>query len=123
MTKFEVEGLTLAVFKMEQMLGFYGNVFGIELTAQEMFGAKLYTGNFDYLKLLFCPAEIAGNEAKQNRHQFDIIVFDLEEMLSKVVEFGGEIIGDVLEDENFKRVGIYDPDRNSIVLKEWKQDD
>lgn len=123
MTKFEIEGITLAVFKIEQMLEFYANVFGIEFTAQEMFGATLYTGNFDYLKLLFCPAEIARNEARQNRHQFDIIVFDLEKMLSKVVEFGGEIIGDVLEDENFKRVGIYDPDRNSMVLKEWKQND
>ena len=119
MQKFEVVGLTLAVFKMEQMLEFYRNVFEIEFTAQEMFGTTLYAGNFDHLKLLLCPAEIAGNDAQQNRHQLEIIVFDFEVILKMIVKFGGEIIGEIVEDENFKSIGIYDPDRNSMVLKEW----
>lgn len=86
-----------------------------------MYGATLYAGNFDYLKLFLCPAEIARNEARQNRHQFDIIVFDLEEILERVLKFGGEVIGKATEDEDFKSVGIYDPDRNSMVLNEWKK--
>lgn len=88
-----------------------------------MFGTTLHSGNFDNLKLLFCPAEIAGNEARQNRHQFDIIVFDLAERLEKVIEFGGEVFGEFAEDETFKSVRLYDPDRNSIILKECKHDD
>lgn len=66
-------------------------------------------------------AEIAKNEAQQNRHQFDIIVFNLAEMIEKVVEFGGEVIGVIAENEDFKSVGIFDPDRNSLVLKEWSK--
>ena len=33
-------------------------------------------GAFD---LLFCPAELAGITADQNRHQFDIVIPDIEQ--------------------------------------------
>lgn len=121
MTKFEVEGLTLEVFKMDEMLAFYTNVFNIHFKVQEMYGVNLYAGNFDHLKLLLCPAELAQNKAKQNRHQFDIIVFDLEAILERVLDFGGEMIGAISETNDFKSVGIYDPDQNSMVLKEWQE--
>lgn len=118
-----IEGMTLAVFKMQRMIAFYANVFGVEFEEKEMLGASIYRATFDHFNLMFCPADIAGINAGQNRHQFDIIVYDLEKTLKKAVEFGGEIIGEIAETESCKCVGIYDPDKNSMVLKERKQDD
>ena len=74
MKKIEVEGMTIAVSDMNSMLDFYRALFHVEFTAKEMYGSTLYSGNLGQLQLLFCPAEIAQNTAKQNRHQLDIIV-------------------------------------------------
>ncbi len=120
MTNYQITGLTIAVTNMESMLDFYTHIFDIQFVEKEMFGARLYSGQWGGIELLFCPAEIAQNTAKQNRHQFDILVPDLKQLISQSQEYGGQVIGEPLEDEESIRVGIYDPDQNSIVFKQLK---
>ncbi len=118
---YEIEGMTMAVTNMEQMLAFYSNTFNIQFAEKEMYGSKLYSGVWGGLKLLFCPAEIAGNTAVQNRHQFDIVVSDLEKVIELTKKYGGKLMGEIAEDEHYRNIGIYDPDKNSILFKQKKK--
>ena len=115
---YTLEGMTIAVTNMDPMLEFYSHVFQIQFEEKDMFGAKLYAGNWGGLKLLLCPAELAGNTATQNRHQFDIRVGDLEKTLEIMIQYGGKPMGEIQEGETGRSVGVYDPDHNSMVLKE-----
>ena len=115
---YKVEGMTVAVTKMEEMLSFYSNVFEMKFEEQEMFNSKLYSSRWGDLELLFCPAELAQNKAKQNRHQFDVVVDDLEKVIKIAKKYGGKLMGEVQNEEPWKSVGIYDPDNNSILFKE-----
>jgi len=119
--KYHIEGLTLAVTHMEEMLSFYKAVFNLEFEAQEMHGFTLYKTQWADLSLLFCPASLAQNTATQNRHQFDIIVSDLEAVMATAKANHGELMQEPAEMEGVKSVGIYDPDRNSMVFKQLPQ--
>lgn len=118
--KYTISGLTLAITHMDAMLGFYSQVFQIQFEEEQMFGTILYSGNWGGLNLLFCPAELAGNTATENRHQFDIIVPDLSQTIAEALLHGGMQLGEISEDENTLRVGMYDPDKNTIVFKQLK---
>jgi len=115
---FEIEGLTIAVTNMDAMKAFYGKLFNIEWQTQNIDKYTLYSGEWGGLKLLLCPAILAQNEATQNRHQFDILVENLDRTLLEITENGGAKMGEVVQYENFYSVGIYDPDQNSLVLKQ-----
>lgn len=117
---YEIEGLTVAINDMPRMLTFYKNVFDIDFAERNEFGTKLYSGKWANLTLLFCPAEVAQNKATQNKHQFDIVVKGLDDWIRKCQDNGGVTIGEVSNQKSFRSIGIYDPDRNTIVLKEYK---
>lgn len=118
--QYQIEGMTIAITKMDEMLAFYSAVFQISFEEKDMFNTNLYAGKWGNLNLLFCPANIAKNTATQNRHQFDIVVSDLAIIVDLVSKNGGELMGEIAEGDNELSVGIYDPDRNSILLKEYK---
>ncbi|MEO1049938.1 MAG: VOC family protein [Bacteroidota bacterium] len=115
---YNIEGLTIAVSDMQAMLAFYRHVFGIQFEEQEMYGMKLYSGQWECLKLLLCPAELADVKVDQNRHQFDIIVEDVDAMVKKAVSVGGSQFGGEQTTANEKVIAVKDPDDNSIVLKQ-----
>ncbi len=118
---YEIEGMTMAITEMDSMLKFYSNIFNIHFTEKEMYGSKLYSGTWGGLNLLFCPAEIAGNTAEQNRHQFDIVVPELPKLVQLVIQNGGTLMGEIVEDDQSLSVGVYDPDKNSILFKQLKE--
>ena len=115
-----LKGMTIAVTNMNAMLTFYHQVLGIEFSEQELFGRQLYTGKWGTLELLFCPADLAQNTAKQNRHQFDIVVPDLQHVIQLVTANGGSLMSEPVEKEGEWSVGVYDPDQNSMVIKQLK---
>lgn len=115
---YKIEGMTIAINNMSSMLKFYKNVFRIDFTAQSEFGTQLYSGRWTNLTVLFCPAEVAQNTATQNKHQFEIVVQNLDDWILKCKNNGGETIGEITVQKKFRSIGIYDPDRNTIVLKE-----
>lgn len=117
----KIEGITIAVVDIAEMLNFYQNVFGIKFEELNMHNSKLYIGKWDNLNLLFCPAEIAGNSAEQNRHQLDMVVSDLKKTIKTIKAFGGFLLDKIQEDENSLSLGIYDPDQNSIQFKQYKK--
>ncbi len=108
----------MAITDMDAMVKFYESVFDVRFAAHEMYGATLYQGGWIGLNLLFCPREIAQNTAEQNRHQFDIIVDDLDAVIEMVNSSGGEMMGEIAIQSDQKVASIKDPDGNSIVLKQ-----
>ena len=115
---YQIEGLTLAVNRMDEMLSFYKAVFNLEFDEMEMHGFKLYQTKWGDLSLLFCPAQLAQNTATQNRHQFDIIVSDLDAVIDAAKANHGELMHEPTETGGVKSVGVYYPDRNSMVFKQ-----
>ena len=115
---YQLEGMTIAVTHMQNMINFYRAVFNIEFTESQMGDFTLYQGQWGKLKLLLCPAELAGNTAVQNRHQLDIIVPNLEKSMNTALAHGGKSMGEIAISKDLKSVGIYDPDNNSLVFKE-----
>lgn len=118
---YRIEGMTIAIKNMAQMLDFYSNTFAIQFSEKALMGAKLYEGVWGGLSLLFCPATLAKNTAEQNRHQFDIVVPDLQKVIEITKKHGGRPMSEIVEDEHAYRVGIYDPDNNSILFKQLKK--
>ena len=116
---FKIEGMTIAVSNMQAMLLFYRKVFNIDFNELDMYNSKLYSSQWCGINLLFCPAEIASNTADQNRHQLDILVPDLNQLLILVKKYGGEVMADIIEEDNVISVGVYDPDKNSILFKQY----
>lgn len=113
-----IKGFTMAVFNMDAMIQFYNHVFGINFKKENMFDTVLYKCHWGGLDVLFCPAELANNSSDQNRHQFDIIVDNIEEAVKQVIMNEGKLISKIKQGENYISVGIKDPDNNSIVLKQ-----
>lgn len=118
MTK--ITGFTLAIINMNKMLTFYIDVFEIQFTPTVISGFTVYHGDWNGIDIQFCPAELAKNTAKQNRHQLTIEVNNLKELANMIEEKGGKIIGEIIDGEKEISVGIYDPDGNSLVLKQLK---
>ena len=118
--KYAITGMTIAVTNMEAMLAFYTNVFDIDFTPSDMYNTKLYAGYWAGFNVLFCPAHIAQIFAAQNRHQLEIQVSNIEQAVQLAIQHGGAKMGEVFENEVSKSIGIYDPDRNTILLKEVK---
>ncbi|MEM1405360.1 MAG: VOC family protein [Bacteroidota bacterium] len=114
--EYSIKGITLAVREMNKMLSFYKNVFGVSFKKQQINGTTLYAGIWAGMHLLLCPAELAGNTALQNRHQFDLLVKNFDVFISLCTQYGGKLMGEVQEEDGVKKVGIYDPDNNSIVI-------
>ena len=116
-----VTGFTLAVTHIQQMVGFYTHVFSISFEAKELYGGTLYFGDWEGIEICLCPASIAKNTIKQNRHQLDVLVENILETKGLVERYGGGSMGAVEEVQNTISMGIYDPDNNSLVIKQVKK--
>ena len=116
--QYEVSGLTIAADSMELMLDFYTNVFDIKFVELNKMNTILYQGNWGNLLLLLCPAEIVEVNAKQNRHQFNLDVNDIDKAVELVLANGGTTKKHEKQTPGIRAVTVYDPDRNSIVLRE-----
>lgn len=109
-----IERITLATTDMTAMVEFYNTVFGSGLEPIDS-PDSFHLGSLCGISLLMCPNEIADVDARQNRHQFKISVPDMDTALDAVMDAGGVVITDGIQ--NDRRVaGISDPDGNTYEL-------
>ena len=116
--KYKIQGITMSITNMQPMLDFYINVFNMTFVEKKINGNYLYSTTWNDLDLLFCPAELTQVQVNQNRHQIDVIVDDIQKVINFALSHGGQMMGKIVENENSKSVGIYDPDGNSILFVE-----
>lgn len=102
----------------DRMVQFYNNVFNADLSPIQVQDFTFYKGSFGMLELLFCPNEMLKIKAEKNNIQLIVQVNDLEEVLQKVIQFGGKQVQDISKSVNGAVVGISDPDGNTIEIVE-----
>ncbi len=110
----KISQVTIAVNNIEKMAEFYGNVFSTELESFEAMNSKFYTGIIAGIFTMFCPNSIAGVSAEQNRHQFDYLVEDLDEVIKIALSSHGTLKEEISVNEKEKVGTIIDPDGNTI---------
>ena len=116
---FQISSIAMAAEHIDAMVKFYGEVFATTFTPFDAGGMNIYQGNLFGITTLIVPNAIAGVEAKQSRHQFELRVKDMEAMKKRATESGGS----VREEQNeggMHSATILDPDGNTIVFIEQK---
>lgn len=103
---------------MPEMVNFYHLLLNTELKPVEMFGSTLYSGEGDIFDILLCPKEIAGNSSTQNRYQLHFEIDRLDRTVEILLANGGTLLNEKTEHGGYFEVGIYDPDMNSMVLRQ-----
>jgi len=115
-----IEGMSMAITNVQPMLDFYSHIFNISFEKRQGFDTVMYFAKWRGLKLLFVPVQLAGEEGAlvQNKHQFDIIVPDMDQLISRVNRYGGKITGALIDDGIQKTVHAKDPDGNTFIFKQ-----
>lgn len=106
--------ITLACTDIQKMINFYSSVFNSEFIEHQFPRFKMFSAKIEEINFLFCPNEIAGVEAKQNRHQFDYECEDIKSIMKIALENDGEIHSDLQENTDELFAAIFDPDGNTI---------
>ncbi|MGJ3240707.1 MAG: VOC family protein [Anaerolineae bacterium] len=114
----QLDKFTIAVTDMTAMVAFYNAVFDAEL--KSIPDSPFFAGKIAGVDLLFCPNEIAQVVAEKNRIQMLFTVGDVEAVVASAAKHGGGDYGDRHETDTLIGWGIYDPDGNSIELRELK---
>lgn len=110
--------IIIACFNLEDMVLFYHNVFDIYVKEVQIPKGKIYEGQIDDLKIIFCAASIAGITAKDNRHQLTFQIDDVKSSIEKIKQFGGSLMNELQKADNCLQIAIRDVDGNSIILME-----
>lgn len=105
--------ITVACNDISAMTVFYSSVFNVEFDEHD-FGFKVYSTKIGDINFLFCPNDIAGVEAKQNRHQFDYITNEIEKIIERGLASGGSIHSELLKTDTESTVTLFDPDGNTM---------
>jgi len=115
-----IEGMSMAIQNVQSMLDFYSHIFNIKFEKRQGFDTVMYFAKWRGLKLLFVPDVLAGEEGAivQNKHQFDVIVQDIDQLISRVNRYGGKITGALIDDGIQKTVHAKDPDGNTFIFKQ-----
>jgi predicted enzyme related to lactoylglutathione lyase len=111
----ELDRITIAITQMDAMVAFYNGLFDAGLQPLEpMNGFQFYGGKLAGIDLLFCPNEIAGVVAEQNRHQFRFVVDDVDALRLKASQLGGGMLDDGRVTTTSKSGSVSDPEGNTI---------
>ncbi len=113
-----ITGITLATYSHMKMKDFYEKVFDIRFTKRAVQGYTLYNGSLGQVNFELCPAELAGNNTTQNRHQLTVDTEDLSRTIDLVRAQGGSVENEIAMYEGRLMAVIADPDQNSIILRQ-----
>ncbi|MEO8513490.1 MAG: VOC family protein [Ignavibacteria bacterium] len=111
---FKLSQVTIAVTNVKKMAEFYNSVFGTRLNEFEAMGSKFYSGTIAGVNMMLCPNTIAGVTAEQNRHQFDYITEDINEVVKNALGSHGTLKDSISVNDLEKLVTVIDPDGNTI---------
>ena len=111
-----IDKIVIAVGDLDKMGFFYSAVFGVKLNDVDVGNAKMKTGLWGTMEFLLCPKELAGIKANQNTIQLRFVVKDIDLVLKRAKETGGQIITNIQSTHGVKTAAVRDPDGNSIEL-------
>lgn len=117
----QLQQITMAINDMPAMVNFYNAVFESNLVPVESpmengDSPQFYKGQFLGIDLLFCPNSLLNIQAERNRHQFHMIVEDVDVLVAAAKRTGGWEFTETVVQDNAKIASVSDPDGNSVVL-------
>lgn len=113
MASFKLLKVTVACTNISAMTEFYSKVFNAKFEEHD-FGFKMYSTKIGDISFLFCPNNIAEVKAEQNRHQFDYITDNINEIIENALSSGGSLHSELLKTETESTVTLFDPDGNTM---------
>ena len=114
--KYHMQSIAMRVSRMEAMLAFYTEAFGIEFREVITGPFKSQFGELDGLTLKFVPIRDEVNFDGYAVHQMGLSVPDLEQVISLATQHGGRQEGEIIVNENGAHAAVRDPDGNTIEL-------
>lgn len=108
----ELVELSLAATDVPAMVRFYDTLFDAGLQPYQASGATFHRGELHGVRFVLAPNDLAGVDARQNRHQFVYAVTDLNAFLARVTEAGGTV-----RDSTGTVATVLDPDGNTLVVQ------
>lgn len=109
-----IERIVLAATDVLAMVEFYNRVFASGLEPLGDPGA-FYLGDFVGIELLICPNSVAEVDASQNRHQFRVVVANVDSTIRAALASGGTS-GDDDAHDGRRVASISDPDGNTYEI-------
>jgi len=113
MSAFKLLKITVACTDISAMTAFYSKVFNVKFQEHDL-GFKMYSAKIGDISFLFCPNDIAGVKAEQNRHQFDYLTDNIQEVIENALITGGSIHSELLKAGTESTVTLFDPDGNTM---------
>lgn len=115
----EIDNVTIAANKLDEMVVFYNAVVDAQLSQYEPFPNFMsFRGKLGNLDFAIVSNEVAQVQAAQNRQQFQFIVDDVAETIQTALLNGGALIDEAAERGGRISGAVYDPDGNSMVFVE-----
>lgn len=116
---YRLSQVDMAAVKIDAVVKFYESVFGAKFTVIDAGSFKMYTGELFGIRTVIAPNSIAGVNAEQSRHQFELVTNDMDGAMARAKAAGGTIRDESPGDGKGPRtVTLVDPDGNTIVLHE-----
>ncbi|MBS1911298.1 MAG: hypothetical protein JST22_04875 [Bacteroidetes bacterium] len=115
-TAFRLDRVSLATINTEGMVQFYQRVFEMRFKKLPIEGAYIYTGRIFGVDFVFIPNEVAKVRADRNRHEFNVVVPDIDVAVKRVVNTGGTLLKGPSNGDTERSATVTDPDGNSLVL-------
>ena len=120
----QLHQITMAINDMLAMVEFYNTVFDAGLAPIESpvnsDTPQFFKGQFLGIDLLFCPNSILNIQAERNRHQFHLMVNDVESVVEAGKNAGGWEFTETVVTDEAKIASLSDPDGNTVVLTETR---
>ncbi len=115
--EFKLLKVDIIVNDTKKMVQFYENVFEMKLSPIQKGPFTFYKGNIKgFGEIQFVPKEVVEVDIKQNRHQFNFRVNNLDEVIKKCLKFEGKQQSEIAMQENDRMFSVTDPDNNFIVF-------
>jgi predicted enzyme related to lactoylglutathione lyase len=111
-----VQSIAMRVSRMDAMLAFYSEAFGIRFQEVIIGPFKSQFGELDGLTLKFVPIRDEVDFDGYAVHQLGFSVQDVEHVIALAIRHGGRREGDVIVNDEGVNAAVRDPDGNTIEL-------
>lgn len=115
-----IGALTVVVNAAERVARFYADVFGVEFEVADLEGHSIFTGDLGGLEFSLVPRELSDVQCAENKTHWDIFVEDLDAVIAAVERSEGKTNDRLVEDDEIRCIGVFDPDGNFMPVKQLK---
>ncbi len=114
----EVTTVAFRVHRMDAMVNFYSQAFGVSFREVDTFGLESRFGELGDLTLKFVPLRKEVDFEDFPSHQLGIVVEDVQDVIDLATSLGGRQEGELSDQEGRVHGACRDPDGNTIELYE-----